>query len=293
PLLDPLLVAKLATMELRARYVVEGALSGRHRSARQGHSLEFAGHRAYTPSDEWRHIDWKVFAKTDRWVVREQQEETNLHAALFLDTSNSMAFASEGRLSKIHYASILLAALGYLLVHRRESVGLGFFNDRLKEYVPPRGGAPHLAQLMERLEQVLPSGKTDIQASLEEAGQRLPRRSLVMIVSDFLFPPEAIHSSFRALLSRKHEVLALQVLDPAEIEFPFQGEFAFHDLETGETLQARADEVRDQYQKLLSERLEKNRRVFSSLGVDSHLFETGKPIDAELSVFLGRRAQSV
>lgn len=324
-LLDPLLVAKLATMELRARRVVEGALAGRHRSLRHGQSLEFAGHRAYSPSDEWRHIDWKVFARTDRWVVREQQDETNLRAVTLLDTSRSMSFGAEDRLPKLRYASILVAALSYLLIHRRESAGLGLFDGALRDFFPARGGAAHLARLLDRLEGVAagpvrpfpseheregrpdlthqrgagrPTGATasadgeatDFVRSLREAGQRLPRRSLILIVSDLWGPPEDVFAAVRVLLARKHEVAAIQVLDPAERDLPFRGDFIFQDLETGAVLKANAEEVRRDYERRVGERLDKIARVFGSLGVDHHVIWTDQPLDAGLSAFLGRRA---
>ncbi len=291
PLLDPLLVAKLATMELRARTVVEGALAGRHQSAHRGHSLEFVGHRAYTPGDEWRRLDWKVFAKTDRWVVREHEEESNLRAVLFLDVSRSMSFASPGRLPKIRYASILLAALGYLLTHRRESVGLGFLGRSLLGFVPPRAGAGHLSHLLDSLETVSAEGPTDLRAALEEAGPRLPRRSLAVIASDFLADPEGVLAAVKTLLSRKHEAVALQVLDPAERDFPFEGDFLVEDLESGETLRINADEAGPRYQQLMAARLEKLARGFTSLGVDAQLFTTDTPLDAGLSLFLQRRLE--
>jgi uncharacterized protein (DUF58 family) len=282
-------VAELATMELRARHVVEGAFSGRHRSAHQGQSLEFVGHRPYTPSDEWRHIDWKVFAKTDRWVVREQQEESNLRATLLLDSSRSMAFHSPGSLPKLRYASILSAALSYLLVHRHESVGLGLFNKGLHQYVPARAGAPHLSSVLDRLEKAEAGEPTDIRSSLEQAGQRLPRRSLVLILSDLLFPPEDLLHSVRTLLSRKHEIIVLQVLDPGERALSFEGDFVFEDMETGETVQAGVEEIRRRYRRLMEEHLEKIRRGLASVGVDFSLFETNQPLDAALSLFLERR----
>lgn len=277
-------------MEMRARRVVEGALAGRHRSLRHGQSLEFAGHRAYSPSDEWRHIDWKVFARTDRWVVREQQDETNLRAVVLLDTSRSMSFGVEGRLPKLRYASILVAALSYLLIHRRESAGLGLFDGGLRDFLPARGGAPHLARLLDRLEGVAAGETTDFTRALREAGQRLPRRSLIVIVSDFLGSPEDIFAAVRVLLARKHDVSAIQVLDPAERDLPFRGDIVFQDMETGAVLKANADEVRRDYERRMRERLDKIARVFGSLGVDHHVIWTDQPLDAGLSAFLGRRA---
>lgn len=288
-LLDPLLVAKLATMELRARRVVEGALSGRHRSLHQGPSLEFAGHRPYSPSDEWRRVDWKVFARTDRWMVREQRQETNLRAFFLLDVSGSMAFQASGRLSKLRYASILLASLGYLLARRGESVGLCLYADGVKETFPCRGGAPHLSGLLERLESLSGGGTTDLARSLEDAAPLMPRRGMAVLVSDFLSAPAAAAAAVRTLLARKHEVLAVQVLDPSETDLPQEGDVLFEDMESGRAVRAFSEDLRESYRSLMRERLAGTERAFSSLGVRYGRFLTTEPLDRALAVFLRRK----
>jgi uncharacterized protein (DUF58 family) len=288
--LDPLLIARLAGMELRARYVVEGAWAGRHRSRLVGHSLEYSGHRPYSPGDERRHIDWNVFAKTDRWTVRERQAETDLRAVLLLDVSRSMSFASPGRLPKRRYAAILLAALCYLLIRRRESVGLGFFDDGLRDFTPVRGGAAHLAHLLDRLEGEPEGGRTDLARALSEAGQRLPRRSLVLVASDFLQEPEAVGSALKVLSARKHEVMTLQVLDPAERDLGAgAGDSLFEDLETGETLRTDAGGFRREYRRRMDDRLARLDHVLSSLGADAHRLDTATPLDEGLTRLLERR----
>lgn len=264
-------------------------MAGRHRSPHAGQALEFVGHRAYTPSDEYRRIDWKVFAKTDRWVVREQQEDTHLRATLLIDTSRSMDYAGAGRLSKTRYAGILAAALSYLLTHNQEAVGLGLFNDKLEEFFPPRGGAAHLARLLEVLEEAPTGGGTNAPAVLEAAGQRLPRRGLVMLVSDFWAPLDSLLAGLRTLLARRHEVAALQVLDPDERDFSLSGDFRWEDLETGAVLRADAEEIRETYRRLMRERQEKLRRGLASLGVDFYEFDTALPLEKSLSLFLERR----
>jgi uncharacterized protein (DUF58 family) len=191
--------------------------------------------------------------------------------------------------SKLRYAAFLLAALGYLLVKGRESVGWGFFDRGLRTYVPARGGYAHLAHFLESLEKAAPGGETDVGASLEQAGQRLARRGLVIVVSDFLQATEKVVSAVRTLLSRKHEVVALQVLDPEEVRFSFAGDYLFEDLETGEVLRADAGDVRREYRRLMSERLSALEKAFHSLGVDHHRFETDHPLDQGLSHFLQRR----
>ncbi len=288
--LDPLLLAKMATMELRARYVVEGALTGRHKSRSQGHSMEFVGHRAYTPSDDWRRIDWKVFARTDRWVIREQEAETNLRAAVLLDVSNSMAYAGMGKIPKVRYASFFAAALSYLLVHQGESVGLCLFGGGLKDFIPARGGVAHLSYLLDVLDKIQPEGETDLMASFEQVGQHLPRRSLVLVLSDFLLEPEKILSAVRTLSSRRHEVAVLQILDRDEMELNIDGEFMLRDMESGESLQVNPAAVRDDYRRLMQGRLEHTRRMLSSQGIGHAVFETDMPLDLALTRFL--QAQS-
>jgi uncharacterized protein (DUF58 family) len=291
--LDPFLLAELSSMELRARYVVEGALTGRHKSRLQSHAVEFVGHRAYTPSDDWRRIDWRVFARTDRWVVREQEAETNLRAVLLLDVSKSMSFG-KNPFPKIRYASILAASLSYLLVHQGESVGLGFFNAGLKNFIPARGGAAHLSYLSDVLDKIEPEGETDLAASLEQVGQRLPRRSLVLVLSDFLLEPEKILAAAKTLVSRRHEVALLQVLDRDEIDFNIDGEFILRDMESGSDLRVSAAEIRDDYRRLMRERLDQTRRALASQGIDYALFDTSVPLDAALSRFLqARRAREL
>lgn len=273
-------------MELRARYVVEGALTGRHKSRLQGHSMEFVGHRAYTPSDDWRRIDWKVFARTDRWVVREQEAETNLRATVLLDVSNSMSYAGRGKIPKVRYASFLAAALSYILVHQGESVGLGLFGGGLKKFIPARGGVAHLTYLLEVLDKVQPEGETDLLASFEQVGQHLPRRSLVIIVSDFLFEPEKILAAVRTLSSRRHEVAVLQILDRDEIDLDIDGEFILRDMESAENIQVNPAEIRDDYRQLMADRLDHTRRILSSQGIDHAVFETAMPLDLALTRFI-------
>ncbi len=292
-LLDPLLIAKLAPMELRARRVVEGALAGRHRAVRQGHSLEFSAHRPYTPSDEWRHIDWKIFAKTDRWMVREHQAETNLRATFLMDTSHSMSFHSADCLPKIQYASILLASLTYFLIHHRESVGLALFNNTLTQYIPARGGPAHLALIHDVLEKIDTSGETNLRGAIEQIGWHLPRRGLVFVVSDFLASSDDLFHSVRLLLSRKHDVIAFHLMDPAENNFPYEGDILFEDMETHDTIRAHMDDIQQTYRRIMAERLDKTQKTFHSLGVDYYLFDTQKPLDAALSHFLHRRMSYV
>jgi uncharacterized protein (DUF58 family) len=289
PGLDPVVIAKIAPLELRARRILDGALAGRHKSRRVGQALEFVGHRAYAPSDDWRRIDWKVFAKTDRWVVREQEEETALRALFLLDTSASMNFSAGGRLSKGVYGGLLLSALGYLLIHNRESVGLGFFSDKINSLWPVRGGMPQLSLLLQSLSAPAFGGQAHWRPALEEAGQRLKRRSFVCLVSDFLGDAEDILSAARLLVSKKHDVAALQVLDPVEQTLDFSGDLLFKDLETGAEVRGRAEAIAPLYQKELAAHQAKLARGFSSLGIDWQTFSTDRPLEDELSLYLRRR----
>jgi uncharacterized protein (DUF58 family) len=215
-LLPPAELLRLGALDFVARLVVEGFLAGRHRSPERGGSLEFAEHRPYSPGDDLRRIDWKVFGRSDRYYVRESEEETNLRAVLVLDASASMAWSGEGTVSKFDYARLLAAALGHLLLAQQDAVGLAAFADGLTAFRPPRGGANQRVLLMEALAGLEPAGETWPDAPFRELAERLPRRGVLIVISDLLGPTERFLPGLRYFRHRKHEVVVLHVLDPAE-----------------------------------------------------------------------------
>lgn len=287
-LLDPQLVSRMASMELRARAVAEGAFAGRHHSRRRGRALEFSGHRPYTPSDDWRRIDWRAFARLDRFVVREEHEEANRRVFLLLDNSASMGFAGPGRVPKSRCAAMLLAAMAYGFLRQGEAVGGALFSDRLVRDVPLRGGQAQLPLLMNLLEaSSVNAGPTDLARVLDEAGERLGRRAWLILATDFWSgADDKAIAALRRLRARKHEVSVLLPLDPWEEDLALEGDTLFRDMETGETLPAAPSEIRDAYRRLSRERFDGLRRTLSSLRIPAVLCSTGRPLDESLRHFL-------
>lgn len=289
-LLSPQDMLRLGSLELVARLVVEGYLAGRHKSPGLGGSLEFAEHRPYVPGDDLRRVDWKVYGRSDRWYVRESEQETNLRATLVLDASASMGFASEGLPSKWAYGRVLAAALAWVFLAQQDAVGLATFGDGIRAYVPPRGGRAQRARLYAALEAEDAGGGTSPEGPFRELAERLPRRGLLVLVSDLLGPPERFLPGLRYFRHRKHEVVVFHVLDPAErslAALPSAGEIV--DAETGRAVRARPEELAEGY----GEELEALERLYRDQahdrGFDWVAVTTSEPVSAVLGRYLTSR----
>src|SRR6267142_4297279 len=245
-LLDPHFVSKLARLDLRARLVVDGFLTGLHKSPYHGFSVEFAEHRQYMPGDPLRHLDWKVLAKSDRKYLKQYEEETNLRSSLLIDTSASMSYSSHG-LSKLDYARQLAASLAYLMLRQKDAVGMYAFASGRGELIPPRSTPSHLRQLLVLLDRLEAAGGTDFASSLHALAERLKQRGLIVILSDLLDDPERIAQAIHHFRHRKHEVLVFHILDPLEVSFDFEREAVYVDLENGERITTRPQELRGDY----------------------------------------------
>jgi uncharacterized protein (DUF58 family) len=230
--LTPPDLQKIANLQVVARLVVEGFFSGLHRSPHKGFSVEFAQHRQYVPGDEIRRLDWKVFGKTDRYYVREYEEETNLRATLLLDLSGSMDYAGRGRVSKHHYAVRLSAALAYLMLQQRDSVGLITFDQKLRRYLPPHNGVGQLRLLLQELQSVRPGGETGLGRVFHDLIPRMHRRGLLIIVSDCFGDIADLTAALAHFRHARHELIIFQILDRDELEFPFRQWTRFESLET-------------------------------------------------------------
>ncbi|MGH7587746.1 MAG: DUF58 domain-containing protein [Gemmatimonadota bacterium] len=291
-LLSPAELLRLGSLDFVARLVVEGFLAGRHRSPGRGGSLEFAEHRPYVPGDDLRRIDWKVFGRSDRYYVRESEEETNLRAVLVLDASASMAWAGAGPVSKFDYARLLAAALGHLLLAQQDAVGLAAFAGGLTAFRPPRGGASQRVVLMEALASLSPGGETWPDAPFRELAERLPRRGVLIVISDLLGPTERFLPGLRYFRHRKHEVVVLHVLDPAERSLAGLLEAGgVVDAETGRVLRTPPSELAEGYREALA-RLERVYRTQAhDRGFDYVPLSTAEPVGVALGRYLeGRRA---
>lgn len=287
-LLKPETLARLRGLDLKARLVVEGFLEGLHRSPYKGFSVEFSEYRPYIPGDEPRRIDWKVFAKRDRFYVREYQEETNLRAMLLVDASGSMAYSS-GQLSKFDYATTLAAALAYLLIKQKDAVGLATFDTRIKEYVPPRSSRKHLEMLFAKLETLQTGGETDLSASLHGIAERTKKRGLVLIFSDLFDDPDRVLLALRHFRHRKHEVILFHILDPMEETFEFTTPLRLVDIETHKEASLDPRLVRSEYRKALNNYRLRLRSTCAEHHIDYNPIRTDQSLDYALFRYLEKR----
>lgn len=289
--LDPGVVARLAHLDVRARLVVEGFIAGMHRSPFHGFSVEFAEHRPYMPGDPLKNLDWKVLAKSDRLLVKQYTEETNLRAHLLLDLSGSMGFRSErASLSKFEYARSLAAALAYLMIGQQDAVGTMLFTDQPAAYVPPRSVRSHLDVVLRTLGAASPGGGTRLAPVLHELAERIKRRGLVVLLSDLHDDPAAILSGLQHFRHRHHEVIVFHVLDPDEVEFPYTDASTFVDLETGATLTTEPWEIAARYRANLTAWRDRLARACREQRVDYVPLDTRTPFDRALLAYLEKRA---
>ena len=286
---DPLVLAKISPLSLRARYVVEGLLSGMHKSPYRGYSVEFAEHREYVPGDEIRRINWKAYGKFDRYFVKEYEEETNLRAYLFLDASASMVYGSTG-ISKFEYGCYLTASLAYLMLRQGDYVGLITFGAQVQRYIPPRAGMYHLQALTAHLEATSPQGPTRLAQTLQEMARKITRRGMIIVISDLLEAPTVVLKALKHYRHRRHEVLVFQVLDRNELEFPFQRLTVFEDIEDAAVrILSDPRAIRTAYLQQLQAFIAEYRQGCRGEGIDYHLFPTSTPLDVALTRYLVRR----
>jgi len=284
----PEAVKRIAKLDLRAKHVVEGFLSGLHRSPYFGQSIEFRQHRQYTYGDDMRHVDWKVWAKQDRYYVKQFEEDTNLRCTLLCDVSASMAYG-RGPMNKYEYGCTVAASLAYLLLRQQDAVGCVAFDDAARMTVPPRTKRNHLDSIVQALELSSPRNKTDMYPILREAAESSPRRGLMVLVSDLLVDRAGLFRGLRLLRSRGHDILVFHVLDDDELDFPFNGPTRFEDLELSDELRCNPRALRDGYLAAFAAYLEEIRRGCSHHGVDYTLLRTSQPLDAALAACLSRR----
>ena len=298
--IQPEALAKLGRINIVARSVVEGSMSGLHRSPYHGFSVEFADHREYAPGDDLRSLDWKTLGRTDRYYIKQYEEETNLRAMILLDASASMQYAS-GPISKFAYGCYLAASLAYLMIRQQDSTGLVVFDQDVREFLPPRASMPHLNLILHALENAEPQRRTDLAATFHSLAERIHRRGLIIIISDLYHEPKepvrdddspAPREVIRALSHfrhKRHEVILFHVMDPAEIDFPFRRLSEFVDMETGKRVQADPRYVRDEYRRQVKAFADAYRRECFIQGIDYVLANTSRPYDVMLQRYLGKR----
>jgi uncharacterized protein (DUF58 family) len=290
--LDAALLKKLANMSLRARYVADGVISGLHQSPFRGGSLEFAQHRQYSPGDELKHIDWKVYGRTDRFYIKQYDEETNLRGYCILDVSKSMGYASQ-EVTKLEYASYLSAAITYLMIRQRDSSGLITFSNKVKEFIPPRNFKAHMQHVMNQLDYLKPSGKTNFIKSFNEIGRRIKKRSLLVLFSDLLEEPESLIKALKYFPYLKNDLIVFHILDPEELNLNQVGQVEYIDIELQTKLRTQPEVIRKEYRKNINEYLRNIEMNLRSHNIDYYRFTTDTPLDAAVSQFMEGRKRVV
>lgn len=290
-LLDPATLARLGGVEFVARRVVEGFLMGLHRSPHRGFSAEFAELRAYQPGDDLRYIDWRMYGRSDRFFVKQFEEETNLRAYLLMDCSASMDWSSapETLPSKLWYARHLAASLSLILLRQGDAVGLAAFHERLADLLPARGGNRQWHEMVRRLANLEGGGRTLASSALKDVAVRLRKRGLVVLISDLLVDPDETRLALQFLRHRGHEVLVFHLVDPGEREIPATGEIRFVDPETGDALQVNVAEIRKEYARAVEEAIGEWERALRPQGIEYAVVSTDQPLSLALAEYLRKR----
>jgi uncharacterized protein (DUF58 family) len=290
--LDPAVVARLGTLELKARTIVEGLLSGLHRSPFKGFSVEFAEYRQYMPGDDLATIDWKVYARSDRHYVKKFEEETNLDCHVMIDCSASMSYGGRG-ISKFEYAACLAASLGYLMNRQRDAVGLAAFDEKIVTMLPASARPGHLRAVLVTLDRLRPACETDVSKPLHQLADLLSKRGMVVLISDLLDDPARVIRGLKHFQFRGTDVIVFHVLDPDEIDFPFERATRFEDLESQHEVMAVPAVVRAHYLRAVGEFIERYKRELGGSGIDYQLIPTSQPLELALLAYLAKRSRAL
>ena len=289
--LDTSVLSRLAAVPLFARRPMQGNVSGRHPSPHRGASVEFAEYRKYVPGDDLRRLDWRAYGRSDRFYVKEFEADTNLRCCLVVDTSGSMDFGSTG-ITKLEYARKIAGSLGYLAVQQGDAVGLSCVAKGIVRSLPPKRNAAHLMTLFDILEQTQAAGETQLVSVLHELAETIRQRALIVILSDFFVEPELLRGCFQHLRFRKHDITAIQLLDPLELGFTFRRPMRFLDMEGGPAIFAEPNDIADRYQKALQQYLEGLKQVVLESAIDYHRVSLDENYEQVLMRFLVGRTRS-
>ncbi|MBF0408716.1 MAG: DUF58 domain-containing protein [Candidatus Riflebacteria bacterium] len=287
--LDPKLLATFGGLEVKARTVVEGFITGLHKSPFKGFNVEFAEYRQYAPGDPIKDIDWKIYARTDKYYIKEHEEETNLSGYLVMDVSGSMSYKGDGKLSKMDYAATLAASLAYLMLRQQDSVGLVTFSDGVRRIIRPKSGMSHIKAICGELENTKPIEGTNISESLDRVAETMRKRGVLIIFSDLMDNAELVIAKARQLRSRRHEVVIFHVLDRHEISFPFEDITLFKDLEDKSEIIADTFALRNEYLKKITSLINTFQSALRKSGIDYILADTSRTLESNLKSFFTRR----
>jgi uncharacterized protein (DUF58 family) len=287
--LDPKIISRIGSLDLRARLVVEGFMVGLHKSPYHGFSVEFSQHRPYMQGDNLRSVDWRVFGKTEKYFIKQYEEETNLRSYIILDSSKSMGYASDKVISKIDYASTLVAALSYLMIKQQDAVSLTIYSDKIHKHLPPKSSNAYFQQILKELTILQTSSNTNTADSLNQVAEKIKRRGLVIIISDFFDDVDKTLKAIKHFAHQKNEVIIFQILDPMERSFGFGKDAIFKDLETDEELTTQPYQIQKAYQEAMNEFTNKIKRECLNSNFDYNLFDTSTPFDKALFSYIQKR----
>ncbi len=289
--LSPDYISKLNSLELKARLVVEGFMVGLHKSPYHGFSVEFTEHRPYMQGDNLKDVDWKVYGKTNRYFIKQYEEETNLKSYILLDTSKSMSYASEGNISKLEYAATLIAGLSYLMIKQQDAVGISFYSEKIDKYLPPKSSRAYLQQILKSLAEVKSSSKTNTAASLNLVAEKIKRRGLVIIVSDLFDEVDSVLSALKHFRYNNNEVIVFQILDPVERNFNFTSDAVFKDIENEDELTTQPYQIQKAYREAMNEFVHKIKSECLNSKIDYNLIDTSQPYDKALINYIRKRSK--
>lgn len=286
--LDPQVLSSINNLDLKARLVVEGFITGLHKSPFHGFSVEFSQHRPYNPGDDLRYVDWKVLGRTDRFYIKQFEEETNLKAQILVDISGSMTYADKS-ISKLEYAKYLAAALSYLMLMQRDAVGLTLFDNRIRKMLPPRSASSYLKHILMELDSMESGEDTDIGEVLHMMADRFKRRGLIILISDLYDEIENVLSGLRHFRYNQHEVLVFHILDPKELNFDFEGDIEFEDIESGEKIRTHPWYIQQDYKELITNFNHQYQKRCREFLIDYQLLQTNQTLDVALMEYMIKR----
>ncbi|HIG51564.1 MAG TPA: DUF58 domain-containing protein [Candidatus Marinimicrobia bacterium] len=287
-ILTPDIISQLNNLSLKARFVVEGFIVGLHKSPYHGFSVEFSEHRAYGAGDEIRHVDWKLWGKTDRFFIKQFEEETNLKSYLLIDQSLSMTYKSNN-VTKLEYAQILAASLGYLMLKQQDAVGLTLFDDRIRVNIPARSKRSHLNIILSKMQNIKPGPETTIAPILHKTAEAIKKRGLIVLISDLFDDPDEILSGLQHFRYKGHEVVVFHVLDPQELSLDFTQRTRFRDMESGEEIITDPWHIQSDYQKSMEQFCNYFKSMCRQKNIDYVQLSTDSPLDMALSEYLIKR----
>lgn len=289
--LDPSVVSKLNSLELKAKSIVEGFIVGLHKSPYHGFSAEFSEHRAYMQGDSVKNIDWKVFGKSDKYYIKQYEEETNLISHIILDSSSSMGFCKQGSVSKLEYGKMLAASLAYLMLKQQDAVGLATFSDKPEQYINPKTFKTHVNNVLHILDNANPKGETNTSLCLNALAEKIKKRGIVILISDFFDDPDKIIQALKMFRYKKNEVIVFQILDPAEKDLSFSDEVKFIDMETAEKITTQPYQIQQSYREVFAEYLQKIETACLTNQIEYNLVTTDSSFDKAILNYHKKRSR--